>query len=139
MIPKKSNFDIFQIGFKDSFTKIIDEDAVKKFSELTGDVNPIHMNEDYAKTTRYKRRIAHGVISAGIISALIGNKMPGVGAIYVSQELKFKAPVFIGDTLTANGEVVERWEDKNRIKIKTDVINQDGKVVTEGYAIVMFE
>ncbi|WP_026895590.1 MaoC family dehydratase [Clostridiisalibacter paucivorans] len=139
MIPKKSNFHILQIGFKDSFTKIIDEDAVQKFSELTGDVNPIHMNEDYAKTTRYKRRIAHGVISAGIISALIGNKMPGVGAIYVSQELKFKAPVFIDDILTANGEVVERWEDKNRIKIKTDVINQDGKVVTEGYAIVMFE
>ena len=139
MIPSKNNFNIFQVGYVDCFTKQITEEDVKKFSELTGDVNPVHMNEDYAKTTRFEKRIAHGIISAGIISALVGNKMTGVGAIYVSQDLKFKAPVYIGDTLTANGKVIERWEEKRRIKIRTEVLNQYGKVVTEGYAIVMHE
>ena len=139
MAFKKSNFDIFQVGYKDSFTKQINEEDVQKFSELTGDVNPVHMNEEYASTTRFKKRIAHGVISAGIISALVGNKLMGVGSIYVSQELKFLAPVFIGDTLTASGEVVERYEAKRRIKVKMEVHNQDGKLVTEGYGIVMHE
>lgn len=136
---KKSDFDIFQVGYKDSFTKQINEEDVKKFSELTGDVNPIHMNEEYASTTRFKKRIAHGVISAGIISALVGNKIMGVGSIYVSQELNFLAPVFIGDTLTATGEVVERYEEKRRIKVKMEVYNQDKKLVTEGYGIVMHD
>ena len=136
---EKSNFDVFQIGYKDSFTKQINEEDVQKFSELTGDVNPVHMNEEYASTTRFKKRIAHGVISAGIISALVGNKLMGVGSIYVAQELNFLAPVFIGDTLTASGEVVERYEEKRRIKVKMEVHNQDGKLVTEGYGIVMHE
>jgi len=96
MIFEKSNFDDFQIGYVDSYTKQINEEDVLKFSELTGDINPVHMNEAYAKTTRFKKRIAHGVISAGIISALVGNKLMGVGSIYVSQELSFLAPVFIG-------------------------------------------
>ncbi|QUH26391.1 MaoC family dehydratase [Serpentinicella alkaliphila] len=139
MAFEKTNFDIFQIGYKDSFTKQINEEDVQKFSELTGDVNPVHMNEEYAGTTRFKKRIAHGVISAGIISALVGNKLMGVGSIYVSQELKFLAPVFIGDTLTASGEIVEKNEEKRRIKVKMEVHNQDGKLVTEGYGIVMHE
>lgn len=136
---QKTNFDVFQVGFKDSFTKQINEEDVQKFSDLTGDVNPVHMNEEYAKTTRFKQRIAHGVISAGIISALVGNKIMGVGAIYVSQELKFLAPVFIGDTLTASGEVVERYEEKRRIKVKMEVHNQDGKLVTEGYGVILHD
>ncbi|WFD10317.1 MaoC family dehydratase [Tepidibacter hydrothermalis] len=139
MVIEKSDFGKFQVGYKDSFTREVTQSTVDSFVDVSGDVNPIHVNEEYAKTTRFKKRIAHGVISASFISSLVGLKMPGIGAIYVSQTLKFRAPVFIGDTLTVTGEVVERDEERKRIKIQTDVTNQDGVLVTTGHAVMMHE
>ena len=139
MVIEKSDFGKFQVGYKDSFTREVTAATVDSFVDVSGDVNPIHVNEEYAKTTRFKKRIAHGVISASFISSLVGLKMPGIGAIYVSQTLKFRAPVFIGDTLTVTGEVVERDEERKRIKIQTDVTNQDGVLVTTGHAVMMHE
>lgn len=136
---QKSDFSKFQIGYKESFTRQVTQKVVDSFVEVSGDVNPIHVNEEYAKTTRFGKRIAHGAISESFISSLVGLKMMGIGSIYVSQTLKFRAPVFIGDTLTVTGEIVERDEEKQRIKMKTDVTNQEGVLVTTGYAVVMHE
>lgn len=139
MLPEKSDFSKFQVGYKDSFTREVTAETINSFVDVSGDVNPIHVNEDYAKTTRFGQRIAHGIIGASFISSLVGMKMPGIGAIYCSQSLKFKGPVFIGDTLTVEGEVIARDDERNRITIRTDVINQDGKIVTTGEAVMMHE
>ena len=95
------------------------------------------MNEEYAKNTFFKGRIAHGMLSAGLISAVLGVHMPGPGTIYLSQTLNFLAPVRMGDTITATGKVVEMIPEKNRVKIETICTNQDGTVVTKGEAVVM--
>jgi len=135
MVETKTFAEI-NVGDKATFTKKVTEEDVVKFADVTGDTNPAHMDEEYAKTTMFKKRIAHGMISAGMISAVLGTKLPGPGAIYMSQTLKFKAPVNFGDELTAVAEIVEKIEEKKRFKIKTYVENQDGKVVTEGEALI---
>jgi 3-hydroxybutyryl-CoA dehydratase len=104
---------------------------------VTGDLNPAHINEEYAKKTFFKTRIAHGMLSAGFISAVIGTRLPGPGTIYLKQELNFLAPVKIGDTITARIEVAELWPEKNRVRLKTTCTNQEGKVVVDGQAMVM--
>jgi 3-hydroxybutyryl-CoA dehydratase len=109
---------------------------VHLFACITGDFNPLHVNEDYAKTTIFKGRIAHGILTAGLISAALGTKLPGPGSIYLSQTLKFKAPVKIGDTITAEIEVVEKIEEKSNVRLKTICKNQEGRVVIDGEAIV---
>lgn len=101
---------------------------------MTTDHNPLHLDEEYAKKTLFGRRIAHGMISAGLISAVLGTKLPGEGTIYMGQELKFKRPVFIGDTVTAWVEVVEKDDAKKRLVLHTWVEKQDGTVVTDGQA-----
>ncbi|MFC2018148.1 MaoC family dehydratase, partial [Chloroflexota bacterium] len=103
----------------------------------TGDLNPAHIDQVWAEKTMFKGRIAHGMLSAGLISAVLGMYLPGPGAIYLSQELKFLAPVRIGDTITARAEVIEIIEDKNRVSLKTTCCNQDGTVVVDGLARVM--
>ncbi|MGD8367738.1 MAG: MaoC family dehydratase, partial [Desulfobacterales bacterium] len=103
----------------------------------TGDLNPAHINETFAADTFFKGRIAHGMLSAGFISAVIGTKLPGPGAIYMSQSLRFTAPVRIGDTVTARAEVIEIIEEKHRVKLSTTCRKQDGTVVLEGEALVM--
>lgn len=130
--------DMF-VGQKKSFTKTISNEDVLNFSEVTGDKNPIHIDDDYAKTTSFGKRIAHGMISAGLISAVIGMHMPGPGTVYLGQNLTFKKIVKIGDTLTAEAEVVEIIpKSKFTIaKLKTTVTNQDGEVVTEGEATII--
>ena len=125
------------IGQEASFTKTISESDVYLFAGVTGDINPAHLNEEYAKNTMFKGRIAHGMLSAGLISAVLGVHMPGPGAIYLNQTLSFVAPVHFGDTITATGKVVEMNVEKNRVKIETICTNQDGKVVTKGEALVM--
>lgn len=125
------------IGQEASFTKTISESDVYLFAGVTGDINPAHLNEEYAKNTMFKGRIAHGMLSAGLISAVLGVHMPGPGTIYLNQTLSFVAPVHFGDTITATGKVVEMNVEKNRVKIETICTNQDGKVVTKGEALVM--
>ncbi|MGM0410806.1 MAG: MaoC family dehydratase [Bacillota bacterium] len=126
-----------EIGEKASFTKTITEADVVNYAGVTGDFNPAHINEEYAKNTMFKGRIAHGMLGAGLISAVLGTKLPGPGAIYVSQEVNFTAPVKINDTITAEVEVLEKNEEKNRVVMKTTCSNQKGKAVIEGKATLM--
>jgi 3-hydroxybutyryl-CoA dehydratase len=125
------------VGQKASFTKTITECDVYLFAGVTGDINPAHLNEEYAKNTLFKGRIAHGMLSAGLISAVLGVHLPGPGTIYMKQDLKFKAPVRFGDTITAEATVKEIIADKGRVVITTICTNQEGTVVTEGEALVM--
>lgn len=127
-----------QINVGDSayVEKTISESDVYLFAGITGDLNPAHVNEEAMKKTRFGGRIAHGMLSAGFISAVLGMQLPGPGTIYLSQTLHFRAPVKIGDTVRAEVEVVEKLE-KGRIKLRTTCSIQDGTVVAEGEAMVL--
>ena len=128
-----------QIGDTAQLSKTITEADVYGFAGISMDFNPMHVDREFAQTTRFKQRIAHGMLSASLISAVIGTSLPGRNTIYLGQTIKFTAPVFFGDTLTARVEVIEKREGKNILKLKTDVLNQEGKVVVEGEATVMKE
>lgn len=118
------------------FSKTLSESDVYLFAGISGDLNPFHINEEYAKNTFFKGRIAHGMLLAGFISTVVGCYLPGPGAIYVSQELRFLAPARIGDTITARAVVQEMDIDKNRVILQTTCTNQDGTVVVDGKAVV---
>ena len=125
------------IGDKDYFEKTISESDVYLYAGITGDLNPAHINQREAKNSIFKGRIAHGMLTAGLISAVLGMKLPGPGTIYLSQEMKFLAPVRFGDTIKAEVEVIEKIEEKNRIKLSTTCTNQNGEIVLKGIAVVM--
>jgi 3-hydroxybutyryl-CoA dehydratase len=103
---------------------------------LTGDLNPAHIDEEYAKKTFFKTRIVHGMLLGGLISGVLGNKLPGPGTIYLSQHLDFLAPVRIGDTITASVEISEVMAAEKKVRIKTTCVNQEGKKVLDGEAVV---
>lgn len=126
-----------RLGDKAYVEKTISETDVYLYAGITGDLNPAHINEEYAKGTLFKGRIAHGMLTVGLISAVLGMKLPGPGTIYLGQELKFTAPVRIGDTIKAEVEVSEINKEKNRIKLRTTCKNQKGEVVLDGIATVM--
>ena len=130
-------FAEIQLGEKASMAKTVTEGDINTFAGVTGDFNPVHINAEFAKNTMFKGRIAHGMLSAGFISAVIGTALPGSNTIYLGQELQFRAPVKIGDTVTATVEVLEKIEAKNRLILRTTVTNQDGILVTDGKATVM--
>jgi len=125
-----------KLGDFAEFAKTISESDIYLYAGITGDLNPAHINEAYAQKTFFKTRIAHGMLTAGFISAILGMQLPGPGTIYMKQELKFMAPVRIGDTITARAEVIEVIEEKNRIKLRTTCTNQEGVIVLEGEAVV---
>ena len=127
----------FQVGQRASVTRTISESDVYLFAGITGDLNPAHTNEEYAKKTHFKTRIAHGMLSSGLISAVLGMKLPGPGTIYTGQTLKFLAPVHIGDTITATAEIQSLDLDRNRVVLTTTCTNQDGKVVGTGEATAL--
>jgi len=126
-----------KIGDKASFQKTISESDVYLYAGITGDINPAHVNEVVAKGSIFHGRIAHGMLTAGLISAVLGVQLPGPGSVYLSQELKFTAPVRIGDTIMAEAEVIELIEDKNRVKLETICTNHEGVLVLKGMATVM--
>ncbi|OGR16436.1 MAG: enoyl-CoA hydratase [Desulfobacterales bacterium GWB2_56_26] len=125
-----------KVGDKACVEKTISESDVYLFAGITGDLNPAHVNEEAMKKSKFGGRIAHGMLSAGFISAVLGMQLPGPGTIYLSQTLQFKAPVRIGDTVKAEAEVIEKLE-KGRIKLKTTCSIQDGTVVADGEAMVI--
>lgn len=129
--------ETIKIGDKASFTKTLTETDVYLFAGISGDLNPAHVNQIESEKTMFKGRICHGILVSSLISTVLGMYLPGPGTIYLSQDLKFVAPVKIGDTVTATVEVTERNEERNRLILKTVVINEDGKVVVEGQAKVM--
>lgn len=118
------------------FAKTISEADVYLYAGVSGDHNPAHINEEYAKHTFFKTRTAQSMLSASFISAVIGTKLPGPGTVYLDQTLKFLAPVRIGDTITAKVEIIEIMTGKNKIRLKTTCINQDGVTVLKGEAVV---
>ena len=124
------------VGDSAEFSKTISEADIYMFAGITGDLNPFHVNEEYAKKTFFKGRIAHGMLLAGFISTVVGCYLPGPGSIYVKQDLKFLAPARIGDTITAKVTVTEVEEEKNRIILETTCTNQNGEKVLDGEAMM---
>ncbi len=129
-------FEDLKPGMSATFGKTITEADVVNFSGVSGDTNPIHLNEEYAKDTVFETRIAHGMLSASLISTVIGTSLPGPGSIYVSQTLRFKAPVRIGDTISAVATVDELIEEKNFVQLQTECWCGETKVI-EGVATIM--
>lgn len=133
---KGKTMDQIKIGDSASFTKTITESDVYTYAGITGDLNPAHINEVEAGKGIFKTRVAHGMLTAGLISAVLGMQLPGPGTIYLGQELKFTKPVYFGDTITAKVEVAEIVKEKI-LKMKTICTNQKGEIVLEGMATVM--
>ncbi|MGZ8447493.1 MAG: MaoC family dehydratase [Candidatus Deferrimicrobiaceae bacterium] len=127
---------MYELGQSAEMTKVITEEDILLFAEITGDRNPVHISKEFAAQSRFGERIAHGILAAGLISAVIGMKLPGPGCLLVSQTLSFLAPVKIGDEITARAEVMEVISEK-RLKLKTQCINQRKEVVLEGEAIIV--
>ena len=127
----------FKTGDTASLSKTIDDDDIRAFANASGDHNPLHLDEEFAKGTRFGKRIAHGMLSASLISAVIANELPGQGSIYLGQTLQFVAPVFPGDTVTARVTVTSIREDKPIIKLETVCTNQRDEVVVRGEATVL--
>ena len=127
---------MFTVGEFAEMSKVITEEDIFLFAGITGDRNPMHISREFAAQTRFGERIAHGMLVAGLISAVIGMKLPGPGCIYVSQTLTFLAPVKIGDEITARAEVSEVITEK-RLRLRTQCLNQRNEVVLEGEAIII--
>ena len=125
-----------KLGVSAHFTKTVTAADIETFAELSGDTNPVHLDQAYAETTPFKARIAHGMLSVGFISAVLGTKLPGPGAVYMSQTLRFKAPVKIGDTVTATCTVTDLIAEKRRAILST-ICKVGDTTVIEGEAMVM--
>ncbi len=123
-------------GMTASLSRTFGEEEVEAFARITGDVNPAHLDEEFAATTVFGRRVVHGMLTASLISAVLGTRLPGKGAVYVSQSIQFRAPVFIGDTVTAEVEVASVDARRRRVTLATRCL-VDGKVVLRGEAVVL--
>ena len=137
MTPTEQND--FEPGQKASFSKTVTEADVATFAGLIGDFNPLHVDAEYARKSRFGRRIAHGMFAGGLISAVLGNKLPGPGSIYLSQHIEFLAPVYLGDTITAVVQITSWRPDKRIMTLKTDCFNQGDKQVVTGKAVLLVE
>lgn len=130
------NYAQIGIGDSASFSKTVTEYDVYQFAGVTGDFNPVHVNTVAAEESQFKHRIAHGILSAGFVSTVIGTQLPGPGTIYLSQQLKFRRPVYFGDTITTTVTVAEKLE-KKRVRLLAICRNQNGDVVSEGESVVI--
>jgi 3-hydroxybutyryl-CoA dehydratase len=130
---------MIKVGDTASLTKTFTESDVLSFAEISGDRNPVHIDPKFAATTRFKRQIVHGMLTAGMISAVLGMQLPGPGSIYLKQELNFRAPVYFGDTITATVTVTKVREDKPIVTLKTVCTNQEGAKVIDGEAVLMVQ
>lgn len=136
MFESKSINEI-KIGDKASATVEITAERIEAFADATGDFNPIHMDEEYASNSVFKKRVAHGVLLTGIVSGILGTKLPGLGTVAREMDAKFSRPAFIGDTVTAEIELVEKKEKYNICVFKYKVTNQESKVIVKGRAVVL--
>ncbi|MFN2150812.1 MAG: MaoC family dehydratase [Anaerolineales bacterium] len=128
---------MIQTGDCASLSKTFSEKDVLTFAEISGDRNPVHIDAAFASSTRFERQLVHGMLTAGLISAVLGMQLPGPGSIYLKQELNFRAPVYFGDTITATVTVIKVREDKPIITLETICTNQDGETVIDGEAVLM--
>lgn len=130
-------FDEISLGQTASFSRTLTEDQLVLFAEVSGDVNPVHLDAEFAATTQFKERIGHGAWTSAIISAALALELPGPGTIYLGQDISFRAPVKIGDTVTIKLEVTAKDDAKKFVTLTTAAVNQHGKTVAKGTANVM--
>jgi 3-hydroxybutyryl-CoA dehydratase len=128
----------WQVGDSAQFTKTIGDEDIQRYAEITGDTNPVHLDETYARTTRFGRRVVHGMLTAGFISTVLGTKLPGPGTIYLGQSLRFLAPVYPGDTITATARIERYDEQRGRMTLSTVCSNSAGEQVLTGDAEVLY-
>lgn len=128
---------MIKVGDTAFIKKIFSDSDVRAFADISGDNNPIHLDDDYAAGTRFKRRIVHGILTSGLISALLGMHLPGPGSIYLTQTINFRAPVYIGEEITALVTVTKIRDDKPIITLLTQCLNQDGIIVLDGEAVLL--
>ena len=126
-----------KIGDSASLTRTITDEDVRAFAALTGDFNPVHVDDEAAKRSRFGKRVVHGMLVGSLFSTIFGTQLPGEGAVYLKQELKFIKPVYIGDTVTARVTLMERIEEKNRVVFETVAINAEGVLVVTGQATLL--
>jgi acyl dehydratase len=130
-------FDELQLEQSASYSKTLTEKELVLFAATSGDLNPVHLDADYAATTSYQQRIAHGAWTSSLISAAIAMTLPGPGSIYISQDISFRLPVTLGDTVTVNLTVTEKKTRRNMVTINTTAVNQHGKTIAKGSAVVI--
>ena len=133
---KEARFSEMRVGDSAFVRRTFTEADIANFAGVTGDFNPLHIDEEYARATRFKGRIAHGYLTASLITNVTGNQLPGPGGIYISQDFRFVGPVRSGDTITATVEIIEKIEGKRQVRLKTSCYNQDGKAVLEGEGLL---
>lgn len=133
------NWELLEVGDKATFRKTITDGDISMFAGATGDTNPYHFDDAYAAKGMFKKRIAHGMLVTGLISTVLGTRLPGPGTIYLGQKIDFKKPVFVGDTITAVVEVTKIHETKPIVTLTTNCYNQDGEIVVEGEAVVLVQ
>lgn len=129
-------FSAFAVGDAVTFAKTITEADIVLFAEVSGDTYPLHLDAEYAKTTRFGQRVAHGMLSASLFSTVSGLMLGTPGGLYVEQTLRFRRPVYIGDTLTARSEIATIDTEKRRLHCTTTIVNQHGKIVVDGTAVL---
>ncbi|HTD36948.1 MAG TPA: MaoC family dehydratase [Candidatus Limnocylindrales bacterium] len=129
-------FEAFRVGDTTTFSKTVSEADILLFAAVSGDNYPLHVDAEYAKQTRFGRRAAHGMLTASLLSTVVGLMLQKPGGIYVEQSLRFRAPVFIGDTLTATAEVTELIPQRRRMRVRASVVNQRGETVLDGDGLI---
>ncbi len=135
--PSEYYFDDLFVGQKITFSKKIDESLLNDFAKISGDFNPLHMDNEYAATTKFGKRVCHGMLLASFFSQLVGMDLPGKNSLYFSQTLNFRNPCFVDDTITIEGEIIEKKSNMKLITIKTTIHNQTGTCLIDGVAKVI--
>jgi acyl dehydratase len=130
-------FEQIKIGDTVKFTEKINQEKLDSFATISGDHNPLHVNESYAANTKFKKRVCHGMLLASFFSKLVGMRMPGKNALYFSQTLNFQEPCYVGDEITIQGEVIDKSDSIRMITIKTLIHNHEGKCLVDGVAKVI--
>ena len=138
-MSKLSNYtyDEIEIGQTASYSQTVEEHDIQMFAAVSGDVNPVHLDAEFAATTQFKQPIAHGMLTGAYVSAALALELPGPGTIYLGQSLRFRLPVLIGDTITVELEVTDKRDDRKFVTLECKAINQNGKLVASGTAEVM--
>ena len=135
--PVEAKLDNLHVGQKAEFTETISESMIQEFAKLSGDYNPHHIDEEYAKKTKYEKRICHGMLLASLFSKLTAMHLPGQGSLYISQTLNFVSPAFIDDVVTASGEITKISSSTRIVRVKTQITNMNNKLLVSGEAKVL--
>lgn len=139
MGSKEVQRKLIKVGQSSSVTVTITDEMVRSFATLSGDQNPVHVDDEFASKTRFGKRIAHGMLLGGLLSRVAGMDLPGPGTIIISQDIRYKGPCYIGDTVTAEIKIIHVRADKPIIKVASRVTNQDGEVLIDGGAILYYD